>query len=62
MPTALVSDDHEGAAARAEQIDEVVEHGVLAALHGRRGADHDQPDEQKARHLLEPVDAGAGRG
>ena len=31
---------------------------MLAALHGRGGADHHQPDEQVARHLLEPVDAG----
>ena len=57
MPTALVQHQHQRAAAGPEQVDEIVEHGVLAALHGRGRADHDQPDEQIARHLLEPVDA-----
>ena len=57
MPTALVSTSTRARPRGLEEIDEVVEHGVLAALHGGGGADHHQPHEQVARHLLEPVDA-----
>ena len=61
MLAAFDGDQDQRAAARREVVDEVVEHGVLAALHRGGRADHHQPDEQEARHLLEPVEAGRAR-
>ena len=56
MPAALVAATMSARRPGGRMVDEVVEHGVLAAIHRRGGSDHDQPDEQVARDLLEPVD------
>ena len=58
MPPALTSDQHQRASAQAKLVDEIVKHGVLAALHRRGRADHHQPDEQEARYFVEAVDRG----
>ena len=54
-PDAVGDDDGERPAARRQALPEVVERGVLAAVHGGGGADHDEPDEEIARHLVEAV-------
>ena len=59
MPTPLVRTVSRARPRGPRRLMEVLEQGVLGAMHRRGGADHHEPHEEVARDLVDAVEGGA---